>query len=124
MRWKKLGLESHVAFGENPIFPEVSTQIAWIFMTYLEKVLRNADHWAVTLNISKKINYLNGWINSHQEFVCGINFAGIHPLTSVGLCHLCICFALITFLILLLLLLFLLLLSNFIRDDPTSEASL
>ena len=37
--------------------------------------------------------------------ICGINFAGIrHPLTSIGFCHFCTCFALITFLILFILL--------------------
>ena len=102
MRWRKLGLESLVALERTRFFRKLFTgtpQIAWIFMTCLEQMLRNADHWDVTLNISKKINYLNGWI-SHQKFVCGINFAGIHPLTSIGLCHLCTWFALITFLIL------------------------
>ena len=75
MRWRKLGLESHVALERTrfvrKLFTRTSTQIAWIFMTSLEQMLRNADHWDVTLNISKKINYLNGWI-SHQEFVLQI----------------------------------------------------
>ena len=75
MRWRKLGLESHVALERTrffrKLFTRTSTQIAWIFMTCLEQMLRNADHWDVTLNISKKINYLNGWI-SHQEFVLQI----------------------------------------------------
>ena len=108
MRWRKLGLESHVALERTrffrKLFTRTSTQIAWIFMTCLEQMLRNADHWDVTLNISKKINYLNGWI-SNQEFVLQIDsvlsillgFIHWHPSR---LCHLRTCFALITFLIL------------------------
>ena len=81
----------------------------------LEQMLRNADHSALdTEYFQEKIWILNGWI-SRQEL------AGIrHQLTSIGFCHLCTCFALITFLILFILLL----LSNSIRHDPKSEASL
>ena len=48
MRWRKLGLESHVALERTRFFRKLftgtSTQIAWIFMTCLEQMLRNADH--------------------------------------------------------------------------------
>ena len=59
MRWRKLGLESHVALERTRFFPKfftgTSNQIAWIFMTCLEQMLHNANHWDVTLNISKTL---------------------------------------------------------------------
>ena len=64
MRWRTLGLRKSRCIRENPVFPHVIyRKKAWIFETCLEQMLHNAGHWAVTLNISKKINWLLKWLN-------------------------------------------------------------
>ena len=64
MRWRTLGLRKSRCIRENPVFPHVIyRKKARIFETCLEQMLHNAGHWAVTLNISKKINWLLKWLN-------------------------------------------------------------
>ena len=118
---KKIRLRKSRCIGENPVFPDViyrlRIQIAWIFVTCLEQILRNADHSPVDTEYFQK-NLKFKWLN----FSSRICFASVVSILLVFVIHwhpplhlLCL---LITFLIVLFLVL---LLSNSIRQDSTSE---
>ena len=104
MRWRTLGLRKTRCIGENPVFPQVIyRKKAWIFVTCLEQMLHNADYWAVTLNISKFC-----WDLSSTDIHRSL--PPLHRYCSNYVPHFNSVFTLFV--------------SNSIRHEPTSKASL